>query len=314
MRGYGLSYYELVRVGFFCGGTALVYFLAIRWCLFRWREKRPTTAFERAFDKGGPFVLGLAGVGSLCIAYGFLVAPNRLTVTHYSIETPKLPKGQRVRAVHLADLHVREKGPRERRLPELVRRLKPDLILHSGDFFGKGEGIEPVLVELLRSWDVPQYTCAGNLDGLGDYRGTMRAAGVTSLNNRSVSESVRGARLTITGFWPGTEDAMAQRLSGLPEDTYNIVLYHYPHGYPRTWGTPADLMLAGHTHGGQVRVPLYGALVTLDDYGKRWEAGHFDENGVTLIVSRGLGCEPNTPEVRFWCPPEVVVIELIGTG
>ena len=101
-------------------------------------------------------------------------------------------------------------------------------------------------------------------------------------------------------------------MAELPANTFNIVLYHHPSGFAQTWGTPTDLMLAGHTHGGQIRLPLYGALVTLDRFGKRWESGRFRENGVTLIVSRGLGCEPGTPEMRFCCRPEVVVVDLVG--
>ena len=139
----------------------LVYYLAIRWCVGRLRAEKAVSALDRVFRHPvtGALLLGAAGLGVLCMVYGFFVEPNRLTVTHYGIETAKIARDKRVRIVHLADLHVREKGARERRLPALVRSLDPDLILHTGDFFARGREIEPTVVELLSSWHVPQYSC-----------------------------------------------------------------------------------------------------------------------------------------------------------
>ena len=307
-----------IRVGLFAGAIALVYLLAIRWCVDRFRGKEPRSRFDLLFrSRGiGAVLLGLAAAGLACMAYGFIVEPYWLAVKTYNIETPKIPKDEQVRIVHLADLHVRGNGPRERRLPELVQSLRPDLILHTGDLFGSAESsIEPVVAGLARSWDVPQYACKGNLDGLDRFERTLRSAGVTVLNNSRAEETIRGARLRIAGFKSGAESQMPRALPQLfGPDTFNIVLYHHPQGFPCTWNTPADLMLAGHTHGGQIRLPWYGALITLDRFGKRYESGFFEERGKRLIVSRGIGCEPYTPEVRFLCRPEVVVIDIIGTG
>ena len=307
---------ELLRAGLFCSAIVLVYVLAAWWCVERLRAREPRDLADRMFRSRwtGGVLLVAAGGGLVCVLYGALFEPRRLTVTEYRIETGKLPEGAQVRIVHLADLHVRKRGPRERRLPELVRSLKPDLILHSGDFFAGGAEVEPIVVGLLRSWPVPQYACEGNLDRLADFDKTTRDAGVTVLNGATARMTAGDADLSITGLVSGAEAHMPRVLARLPEDTYNVVLYHHPEGFPKTWGTPSDLMLAGHTHGGQVRLPWYGALVTLDRYGKRWESGFYEERGVTLIVSRGIGCEPHAPELRFLCPPEIVVIELVGTG
>ena len=305
---------QFFRVILFCTGIAVVYYLAIRWCVGYWwrliRKRELTCAlYNRA---SAAAVFAVVALGSGCMAYGFLVAPDRLTVTRYSIESPKLPAGTRIRIVHLADLHVRKEGPRERKLPGMVRALEPDLILHTGDLFGKRQGVEPVLTSLLDSWNIPQYACRGNLDGMGAFRNVLDRAGVMALDGRPIIQEVNGARLRILGFPSGHEAGMAHVLKDVQDDAFNIVLYHHPEGFPCTWDTATDLMLAGHTHGGQVCLPLYGALITMDRFGKRWESGRFEENGVTLIVSRGIGCEPHVPEVRFWCPPEVVVIDLLG--
>ncbi|MCX6897663.1 MAG: metallophosphoesterase [Verrucomicrobia bacterium] len=297
------------------GGIVVTYWLAFRWVLDRFHGDTPRSRLDHCFRSSwtGGVLLSLAGIGILCMAYGLMLEPRRVTVKAYAIETSKLPLGQRVRLVHMADLHVRENGPRERTLPDIVRLLHPDVILHTGDVFGTRTDVASIIVKLLRSWDVPQYACEGNLDGLGDFKDCMRQAGVITLNGiRPAICKVRGIRLSISGFPSGAEPAMRNSLRGLSPDDFNIVLYHHPEGFPETWETRTDLMLAGHTHGGQVRLPFYGALITLDRFSKRWESGLFDEHGVKLVVSRGLGCEPGIPEMRFCCPPEVVVIDLIG--
>lgn len=307
--------WQLIRVGLFTAGILIIYWMAIRWACDRFQRRQPRSQLERWFRSTGTGVvlLGLAATGLVCMAYGVLVEPRRVTVTTYTIKTPKLPPGERVRLVQLADLHVREDGPREKALSEIVRALRPDIILHTGDFFGTREDVRPIVAKLLRSWDAPQFACEGNWDSLSDVAGFLKEAGVTVLNGgRRGTCSVRGIHLCIGGFPSGAETAIRWNLRHLPPATFNIVLYHHPQGLPETWDTPADLMLAGHTHGGQVRLPFYGALVTLDSYDKRWESGLFEERGVKLIVSRGLGCEPGIPEVRFCCAPEVVTVDLTG--
>ncbi|MCX6910774.1 MAG: metallophosphoesterase [Verrucomicrobia bacterium] len=307
--------WQFVRVMLFAAGIVLTYWLAARWTFDRWRASTPRSRLDRWFRSAwiGGVLLSLAGIGLACMAYGLFIEPRQVTVKTYSIQTPKLRPGERLRLVHLADLHVRGDGPREKALPEIVRLLHPDVILHTGDFFGTRADVDANVIRLLHSWDVPQYACEGNLDRLGRFEHCMRRAGVVLLNGaRRESCSVRGTRLSISGFPSGAEEFMHDNLKGLSPETFNVVLYHHPQAFPETWGTAADLMLAGHTHGGQIRLPFYGALITLDRFGKRWESGLFEERGVHLIVSRGIGCEPDIPEMRFCCPPEVVVVDLSG--
>jgi predicted MPP superfamily phosphohydrolase len=76
-----------------------------------------------------------------------------------------------------------------------------------------------------------------------------------------------------------------------------------------------DLFLAGHTHGGQWRLPGFGAILTSSRFWKRYEGGAYREGGTQLYVSRGIGMEGfGAPRARFFCPPEVVAISLGGTG
>ena len=80
---------------------------------------------------------------------------------------------------------------------------------------------------------------------------------------------------------------------------------------PEASALGVDLVLSGHTHGGQWRLPGFGALLTNSRYGKRYEAGHYRQGDTHLIVSRGLGMEGfGMPRARFFCPPEVVLMTL----
>ena len=96
-----------------------------------------------------------------------------------------------------------------------------------------------------------------------------------------------------------------------PAENYSILLYHYSDLAESLKGLNVDLYLSGHTHGGQVRMPFYGAIVTLSRFGKKYESGMYDINGTKLYVNRGIGLE-NTPapKVRFLCRPEITVFDI----
>jgi hypothetical protein len=112
-------------------------------------------------------------------------------------------------------------------------------------------------------------------------------------------------------FRPAADRSLQARLAGIPTEAYTLLLYHTPDLIATAAAGGVDLYLAGHTHGGQIRLPLYGAIVTFSEYGKRYEAGRYTFGSTSLYVNRGLGMEGWIfPRVRFWCPPEVVQIEL----
>ncbi len=95
----------------------------------------------------------------------------------------------------------------------------------------------------------------------------------------------------------------------------SLLLYHSPEMMPLVQQHDVDLYLCGHTHGGQVRVPGYGALITSAVTGKRYEMGRYDENGTTLYVSRGIGLEGlSAPRLRLFCPPEITLVEIKDEG
>lgn len=309
---------SIATLSLFCGAVALVYYLSLRWLLLKLRRREPHTAVEKAFMSRwtGVVLLGAAGFGLACMAYGFFIEPFRLTVTTYRLETAKLPADVSFRVVHIADLHTRGWGPCEEALPELVASLEPDVILHSGDFYGSSSPEAFAAVKkLLASWDVPQYGCLGNCDYYStELIALLEESQLNLLDWEKTPFEAGGHTIWLAGCSAALDRNLMSFLEELPADTFNILLFHYPAGFPIAKQYPTGLMLAGHTHGGQVRLPGYGAVITMDPTGKRYEWGRFDEYGSTLIVSRGIGCEPAVPEVRFLCPPEVAVIDIVGTG
>ena len=97
----------------------------------------------------------------------------------------------------------------------------------------------------------------------------------------------------------------------VPPNAPTVLLYHTPDLIEVAAAEGVDLYLAGHTHGGQIRLPWYGALVTASRYGKRFEAGYYQVGPTQLYVSRGLGFEGlGAPRARFLCPPEIVELEV----
>jgi predicted MPP superfamily phosphohydrolase len=308
---------------FVCAAAA-VYLLAacalVRLVLrrLRWIERpsRAVLVAERAS-------LALAAAGLLCFAYGYFVEPYWPEVTHVRVESPKLKGAQRpVRAVHISDLHCDPVTRLEERLPDIVAAERPDLILFTGDSVNSPAGL-PVLRKLLPRLAAiaPTFAVRGNWDtwywGREDLFG---GTGVVELKKEAARVDVAGATLWVAGaaygslYEPqsGERAGLDRALGGVPPGAFTLFLYHTPDEILDAAGTNrVDLYCAGHTHGGQVALPFYGALVTLSKFGKKYESGLHREGSTWLYVTRGVGMEGGpAPRVRFFARPEVTVIEL----
>jgi uncharacterized protein len=307
---------ESIRVCLFVGAVGAVYVLAasigLRWALRRWLKRGAAPSRRRiAFHR---VILGLAGFGALCIAYGFWIEPYWVEVTRTRITSPRIPAGTRpIRVVHLSDLHCDPKARLEERLPDLIAAEKPDLIVFSGDAINSREGLPVLKACLSRLASVaPTFVVRGNWDAwfwkeVDLFGGT----GVRELNGTAERVEVAGTSVWVAGVAVGSEDKAREALARVPSGAFTLFLYHYP--YPEVLGDAGgvDLLCAGHVHGGQIALPLYGALLTLSKHGKRYEAGLYQEGPLRMYVSRGLGMEGGSaPRVRFCARPEVAVIEI----
>jgi predicted MPP superfamily phosphohydrolase len=260
------------------------------------------------------FVLLVAGAS--CLAYGYFVEPYWPEVTHARIVSRRLSRGARpIRVVLLSDLHSDPKPRLEDRLPALVAAQRPDLIVYTGDSINSPEALPVFRRCMTRLAEVaPTYAVRGNWDvwdwgGLDLFGGT----GVRELDGDAAKMEVGETAVWIGGVAVGHERLAQRALDQIPEDSPALFLYHYPYPdvLPEAAREKIDLLCAGHTHGGQVALPLYGAIITLSKYGKKYEAGLYRVGALWMYVNRGVGMEgAGAPRVRFFARPEITVVEI----
>jgi len=276
---------------------------------------------------------------SVLAVYATWVEPFRLGVTRLTLRTDRLPAGTRLRLVQVADVHMERVTARERGVLAHLRALDPDLILLTGDFLNLSYVGEPTAVEHFRSWAAQLsarygvYAVQGTPPVDPDYlmRSLFEGLPIRLLRDEHVTLQVQGERrssgnayrdpavtLVIAGVRAGMtlddDRARFQRtFAHLPRAGFLLLLYHLPDLMPEAVAEKLDLYLAGHTHGGQLRLPLFGAVMTSSSYWKQYEMGLYREGQTTLYVSRGLGMEGMAaPRARFLCPPEIVCIDVEG--
>ncbi len=283
--------------------------------------------------------LGALGVFGLS-SYAFAIEPRfRLVVTRYRLSLPDWPAGQRpVRAAVIADIHACDPWMPLERVVEIVavaNGLKPDVTLLLGDYVPGLRRFRTAVVppgdwgRALAQLTAPLgvYGVIGNHDWWHDIDGVRNAF---SENRIPLMENdvVRLEPKDAPAFWliglgdqlahplgEGRfrgEDDLPGALARIPEDGSPIVLLaHEPDIFPHV-PERVSLTISGHTHGGQVDLPLIGRPVVPSQYGDRYAYGHVIEENRHLIVSGGLGC--SILPVRLGVPPEVVLLEIGGAA
>jgi predicted MPP superfamily phosphohydrolase len=266
-------------------------------------------------------------LGTALVVYAFWIEPHRIRLTRHTLVSPKLSAAPPLRLLHLGDLHIERITAREKQLIAMVKSLAPDVILFSGDFLNLSYVDDPVAWEqcrlVLRELSAPlgvfavtgsppvdqPHVIAKVLDGLNIR--WLRNEKVT-LNHHGQSIDVVGVTCTHRPYID--EPHLLAALNGKPE-RFTILLYHTPDLAPEAAAAGIDLQLSGHTHGGQVRLPFFGALYTSSLYGKRFEGGRYKIDQMTLYVTRGIGLEGmGAPRVRFLCAPEMTLWEIGGVN
>ncbi len=267
--------------------------------------------------------IALALVLAGCALLGFMywTALRDPAVRRTEVALPGLDRP--LRAVLLSDIHVA--GPdmppdRLARIVAQVNALRPDLVLIAGDLvsdkrtathhYPLGKAIAPLAALRPR---IGTYAVLGNHDhwrDAGEARLHLRHAGIAVLDN----DAVQAGPLAIGGLddaYTGRDDLARtlerlRRLSGP-----RILVSHSPDPFPRVRGD-VRLMAAGHTHCGQIRLPLVGAVSHMSEHGDRYACGRIDEAGRTLIVSAGLGT--SVLPLRLGAVPDLWVVELRPAG
>ncbi len=252
----------------------------------------------------------------ICIAtviYSIFIEPNMLKIQKYNISDDML-KG--IKLVFVSDFHI--KTYQEKRLKKVIDAINEqnaDIVLSSGDYVAghKLKSTLPVekIAEYISQIKSKQgyYTTLGNHDnwiGEGSITAALEKYGIKILKNENIPVKIGEKTIYIAGI----EDLQTGNPSvfNALKDINNpvILLSHNPDMFTEV-PSNVNLTLAGHTHGGQIRLPFIGALIVPSMYGNRYAAGYIEEEGRRMIVSRGIGT--SILPVRFNCKPEIVVIE-----
>lgn len=272
----------------------------------------------------GRLVAGAAVVGAGGLVYAREVEPRRLEVVRLDLTLPRLASAfDGYRIAQIGDLHLDDwaKPARLHRIAEMVNAESPDLIAITGDFasYSARRLDTEKLVGALRRLRAPDGVLAilGNHDYLTDVkliRRCIREAGLTELLNEAVTLGRDGSELHVAGI----DDVMEGRsrldlvLRDLPATGAAVLLAHEPDFADVAAATGRfDLQLSGHSHGGQVRVPLLGRAV-LPPFSQRYTRGLHRVGGMLAYTNRGLGTVH--ARLRFGCRPEITALTLRAPG
>ena len=250
-------------------------------------------------------ILILAVVALLAATiYAFWIEPYWIEVTHHTISAPLASP---IKIAHLTDLHTYGLGRRELKMLEVLKAEQPDLIAITGDSISVSSNY-PGLRDVLSQMHAPLgvWIVRGNHEDwypIKDEQEFYKFAGTTLLLNSS-REVCPGVWLVgFDDLFGGKPDA-DKGFGGVPESAYKIALFHSPTFIESAAGR-CDLALAGHTHGGQVRIPFVGPL-WLPPFSGEFVAGWFEREGTRMYVSRGVGT--SILDVRFLSRPEIAII------
>ncbi|MFB4210350.1 metallophosphoesterase [Shouchella sp. JSM 1781072] len=267
-------------------------------------------------------------VAFIAAIYFFYAQNHQLVENNHTIEVEHLPlEHDGITMVHLSDLHSAEFGDRNERLLNMVNAQSPDMIFMTGDLIdsytsNQGEGVQLMedLVEI-----APTYYVTGNhewrLDLVDELSETLTNLGVHVLRNEAVNVVVDDFTFQLVGIddpdrSPNADpiDVTASSLQeanvSASQELYTVLLAHRPEMFSTYQEANLDLVLSGHAHGGQIRLPLIGGILApgqglFPDYSE----GMYEEQDTKMIVSRGLG--NSLFPLRVFNRPEVIRIDLI---
>ena len=267
----------------------------------------------------GAIILGLG----LLVFWAVFIEPNRLEVHQETIAIDRWPQQlDGLRIAVLSDIHVNGSFINEKKVRTIVRRtneLQPDLIVICGDYMSSNglmkRRVEPeTFGPMLKDFNAPlgTYSVLGNHDWWYSgpkVRAGLEQNGIKVLENEVLEISARGTSVWLVGLsdlWTRPQ-RIEQTIAKVPEGGTIIAFTHNPDIFPNL-PERVPLLLAGHTHGGQVRFPLIGTVAEASEFGERYVRGHVVENNHHLFVTTGIGT--SVMPVRFGVTPEIVLLTL----
>lgn len=261
---------------------------------------------------------------AILVALALIALDERLILRTYTVVSPKLTA--EVRLAVVTDFHSSDNADD---VVAMVASCAPDAVLLVGDLFDDDTQNRPTerTLSLMRqlSAQYPCYYVSGNHEA---WTGEMDAlyqqteeAGVTVLRMSSGVLTVRGQRIALCGIpdpyemvfsgAPDTEEQLRQALEDVDSADFTVLLAHRPELLAKYAQFPVDLVVSGHAHGGQVRIPgvLNGLYAPNQGWFPKLAGGAYTQDGTTLIVSRGLAVRTRLP--RIFNRPEVVLVRCV---
>ncbi len=285
--------------------------------------------------------LGLSAFAALCVGYSYFIEPNRLVVTEQELHIKGLdPAFDGLRIAMISDVHGGSNGASAEnihRVVETTNFLNPDVIVMLGDYISLERGRQTLTEQQLR---MPMSEVADNLAGLrathgvfavlgnndGWYNDQVVAAELTRVGYRVLQNEIavirrNGRPLRLLGLkdhlklasWDSFDMTVRSAVASSPMDGQLVVLEHSPDilfvlNYYKNLNPDFKLMLAGHTHGGQIWLPILGAPLVPSSVGQRYARGHINEEGIDMFVTSGVGT--SILPFRFLVPPEVAIVTI----
>ena len=315
----GLAIFFSVKIAFWIDLVALPIFL-ILYTIFR---------FVKQHRKLVDVLRLLFAVGIICFTYYVnQVEPYDLQIREEIVIDNRFT--QELVLVHISDIQSDGIGAYESGVFDSIASLNPDLIVHTGDLVQMHnvkeqqeqlERLSALFSKLKPRYGIYNVIGDTDIDQLQRSMEFDRKSGVVTLvdENSAVIETLHGIDIQLTGFsLDGSrfeDESLAPLVANVDEGNFNLLIGHAPDFVLYHDISKYSLCLAGHTHGGQVRLPGVGPVITMSNVPNDWAYGLNDVDGVPLNVTAGIGAEhaSKLPSIRLNCPPEIVVIR-IGPG
>lgn len=281
-------------------------------------------------------LVAIAAAGVLCVAYGMVIERRAYRTVRYRLDILPAVGPETLTVLHLSDLHFTRRDGRKRRF--LAGLPRPDVVVVTGDILGGPEAVETAVAGLhpvrgrLASWFVlgsNDYFVPKWINPVGyfmplahrrrrkarvsrwrDLTAMLENDGWTDLTNVRRPLELEGLPVELLGLDDAHIDRHDLRVAPRTEpDRFGVAVMHSPDSVPEAVACGYDLAFAGHTHGGQVALPVVGPLVTNSAMPRRLASGLIRIAGCALSLSAGLGTSKFAP-FRFLVPPEATILEL----
>ena len=274
------------------------------------------------------YLIAAVAIVLLCLTIWTLWGNTSLKIKEYEILSDRIPQGfDGFRIAQVSDLHNAEFGEENWKLIKMLSQTDPDIIVLTGDLIDSRQTDLDVALEF--AWQAGNiarvYYVSGNHEArvpeYEDLKNGLVKAGAVILENQKVRITREGESITLMGiddpsfredYLFGDSESVARlAIEDLQNesDGYTILLSHRPELFDTYVDSGVDLVFSGHAHGGQFRLPFVGGLVAPNQgFFPKYDAGQFDEENTTMIVSRGVG--NSIIPIRFNNRPEIVVAQL----